>query len=146
MVGLVIEEMRQHPRQRRFMELAGHVAIAERAADGFVAEAADEAEDARILDLACRPEIGERVVENLVQSLDAARHSLETAHPDAIADEDVVERRMNRAEEGRPIRAVVGRAQRGAGLIEATIGPGVVAAEAMEVAAVHAGSSSCRRR
>src|SRR5882724_7781816 len=133
-MSLVIEEMRQHPRQRCFMGLAGHVAIAEGAGDRIVAEAADEAEDARILNLARRPEIGEFVVENLIQPLDTTRHAFEAAHPDAIADEYVVERRANRAEERRPIRAVVWRAQCGASLIEATIGPGVVAAEAIEVA------------
>ena len=75
--------------------------------------------------------------------LHEAGELFEAAHPHAIADENVVERGVDRSEERRARRAAVGRTQRGAGLIEATIGPCVVAAEAMEVAAVHAGLSSC---
>src|SRR5882672_7420627 len=110
MVSLVIEEVRQHPRQRRFLRLAGHVAIAQRAGEGIIAEATDEAEDACVFARARRPESGEFIIEDLIESLDAARGAFEAAHPDAIADEDVVERGVDRTEEGRSPRAVVVRA------------------------------------
>src|SRR5262245_31516204 len=142
MMGLVIEEVRERPAQLGLLRLTGHVAVAERAADRIVAEPADEAADAGIFGRARRPEIGEGVVEDLVQPFDAARHALEPAHPDAVADQDVIQGGVNRAEEGRPPGAVVLNTQRSAGLIEATIGPGVVAGEAMEIAAVHAGPAS----
>ena len=110
MVGLVIEEMRKGPGQRILLRLAGHIAISKCVLKGLVAEASDEAEDAAVFGLAGRTEIGELIVKDLIEPLDPARHPLEPAHPHTISDQDVVEGGVNRAEEGRPPRAVVGRA------------------------------------
>src|SRR3546814_17141444 len=58
------------------------------------------------------------------------RAALEAAKPDAVADQDVVARRMQAAEETRPGGVIGVRRQRGAGVIDSRLGPAVVAGEA----------------
>jgi hypothetical protein len=55
----------------------------------------------------------------------------------------MVERTADRAEERGPLGRQVGGTQPAAGLIEATIGPGVVAGETVKVTGVHLRDSAC---
>jgi hypothetical protein len=55
----------------------------------------------------------------------------ETAHPDAIANQQVVECAVQRLEEGTPISAIVRIRDLGSGVVEALVAPGVVAGEHM---------------
>lgn len=143
-VGLMIEDVGQRPDQRRFLRLPGHVAIAQRAAHQvIIIERAGVGEDVRVLRFARRPERDEVVMESLVEALDVARSALEAGEPDPIADQDVIQGRVNGTEERWPLRPIVGNAQLRAGVIEPTIGPGVVARETMEIGAVHPDGLSC---
>ena len=72
---------------------------------------------------------GEVVVEDGVEALRHIALAGEALHPDAVADQQVVERAVQRLEEGAAVGAVVGVGQRGGGVIEPLVAPGVVAGE-----------------
>ena len=63
----------------------------------------------------------------------------EAPHPDAIADQKMIESAVQRFEEGASVSAIVGLRNLSGGVIEALIAPGVIAGKHM-IAGQHGGT------
>ena len=131
---LVVEEMQQQ-RHQRLLDLSrvAQRAIAHEPVEVGLAQPRDIGGDAGVLGLPRRPQLAEIVVEDAFEALRRITRAGEAAHPDPVADQDVVQRAVQRAEEGAAIGAVVFVGQPGRGIVEALVGPFVVGRQHVEM-------------
>ena len=108
-------------------------AIAERALEIGVREALDVSDDAAVLRLPRRPQRREIVVEDRVELLRLVAFAGEAMHPDAVAEQQVVERPVQRAEEGAAVGAVVGVRDLRRRAVQPLVHPGVVGRQHFEL-------------
>ena len=130
-MGLVVEEMRQ----RRSEALAdrAHVRyrdVGEAAVEFLFRQSFDIVGDARILGLSrdrcSAPKASWMIASSRAGCVAVAR---EAVHPDAVGDEDMVERALHRGEEGVDVAAELLRRELGGRAVEPGIGPGIVGGE-----------------
>src|SRR5262249_337155 len=136
MVRLVIEQVAQNDPERGAEALATCVEIIERLVEARPIQALDHADQTVVLRDARDLQRGEITVEDLVER-DLLGSPLDAAEPDAIANHDMVERRVDRAEETRARLQVLALWKLGAGSVEPGVGPGVVAREGAVIAIGH---------
>ena len=130
MVGLVVEEMRQRRRQRLGdVGRPGDRAVAEGAGEVGLAQAVDIGDDALVLRAARFGKRRQVVEQDLVEPRRLRALAGEAAHPDAVGDQQVVERAVERAEEGAAVGAVVGIGELRRRLVEALVGPAIIGGE-----------------
>ena len=112
MMRLMIEKMRQRGIDplldlRRLRDRA----IRDCARQLRLIEPIDEADDASSSRITRRAQIGEGFVQDRIEPRRRLALAGETLHPDAVGDEQMVERAVNRFEEGTPIGAIIGIAE-----------------------------------
>jgi len=140
-VGLVVEEMHQDPAHRRGHRVARHVRVAQRRVGRRLVERVAVGDDLRVLGRARHVQADEIAVEDLVEAVDLRRMPGQPSHPQPVADQDVVERGVDRAEERRALHEQLVVVQLAAGGIEPRVGPLVVAREHAELVGLHAAAS-----
>ena len=86
----------------------------------------DPVDDPPVLRLAQQPEGGQGRVENGVEPRRGIAFTGEATHPDAVGDQDVIERAHHGFEEGADIPAVFLPGQFGGSVVNARIGPFVI--------------------
>ena len=101
----------------------------------FGLEAVDEGDDPGVFLGTGVGERGQVVEKDLIQRSDAAIDAFETTHPRAVADEDVVEGPVDRAEEGAAVGTIGVVFERAAGFVQPAIGPAVIAGEGARMVA-----------
>src|SRR5665811_2200486 len=99
------------------------------ASDVYKRQRFDIAADARVLAAARRPQGYEIVVQGRIKARRQFALAGKAPHPDAVADQQVIERAVHRLEEGAAVGAIVGVGQLGGGGIEPLVAPGVIAGE-----------------
>src|SRR5262249_43178980 len=90
-----------------------------------------------ILHATCYTQLYEVVVEYRIEAGGSCAFARETAHPDSITDQQVIEGAVQRLEESAAIGTVVRVRDLSSGIVEALVAPGVVTGEHM-VAGKHA--------
>ena len=85
--------------------------------------------DAFIFSAARRAQLCEIVVEDCIEARRGFALAGEAPHPDAVADQQMVEGTMQRFKEGAAIGAIVGIRDLRGRVIEALVAPGIVAGE-----------------
>ena len=129
-VGLVVEEMIERRRQRLLDLLRPHDGpVAERAGEVGLGQFLDIAADPLVLGAAGGAQRREVVIKDGVQALRHLALAGEACHPDAVADQQVVEGAVQRLEEGAAVGPVGGLAHLRRRVIEPFVAPGVVAGE-----------------
>jgi hypothetical protein len=91
-----------------------------------LAQCADVVENAFIFHASRCPQLHEIVVEDCIETGRDSTLGGEAAHPDAIADQEVVEGAVQRFEEGAPIGAIVPIRDLGRGVVEPFVAPGII--------------------
>jgi hypothetical protein len=130
MMGLVVEEMGKCGRKLLFDRCRiDEGAVANSTFKIVLAQAFDLAADARILGAPRGAQIVEIVVKDDIEILGQLALSGEALHPDAVADQQMVEGAMQRLEEGAAVGAVVCIAYLDHGVIEPLVAPGIVSGE-----------------
>ena len=100
MMGLMIEEMRKHLADRCHHRIARGGAIDQIVAQARWRKIVDERDDPLIQRAARRRQRRKIRMQNLIEPGDVgAATSIEPAHPDRIADQDVIKRLQQRGEE-----------------------------------------------
>jgi len=134
MMRLVIEEMQQE-RCKILLDLGGIAgrAIADDPSEIVVAKAVDIGDDARILGLTLRTQLDEIIIKNGVEIAKNCTLASEALQPDAVAEEKMVQRPMQRAEEGAAIGTVIAFGQRPRRVIEPPIDPFIIGREHLEL-------------
>jgi hypothetical protein len=98
-VRLVVEQMSEHLMERLRLLCAAGRGVVEGFRETLLAQVVDERDDLLILRAPRGTEVSEILVEHLVQSRATRAYPLETAHPQAVGHEEVVERPEKRPEE-----------------------------------------------
>ena len=129
--------MSEHQPQRRLLSLALGIRIGKRLVEAALGDAADEVYEMIVLGLTGDAQGDEIAVEHLVERDLRVGLVLNPGDPDAVADQQMIQRAMDRAEEGRARLHVLGLGQGGAGIVEPAIGPGVVTRQSEEIAFAH---------
>jgi hypothetical protein len=107
-VRLVVEEMVERGRQRLLdLDRPHESAVADGAGKVGVCQSSDIVADARILRGPRRPQWGEVVIEDGIEAFRQFARASEAGHPDAIADQQVIQGPVQRLEEGAAVGAVV---------------------------------------
>src|SRR5260370_4280700 len=136
MMRLMIEEVSKHDSKRRSESLARGAEIIERPIEARGVEAVDHADQPIVLrdprDLKCR----EIAIEDLVQRK-LLGPTLDAAKPNPVRNHEVIECRVDRAEEARPGFQVLALGKLGAGAIEPRIRPGIIAREGAVIGIAH---------
>src|SRR5262249_53644515 len=132
-MGLVIEEM-QKQRRQVLLELSGapRAAIAEPAREVSFREPRNVRTDARILGAPPRAQLREILVEDGVERLGLRALAGEAMHPDAVADQQMVQGAVQRAEERAAVPAILGVGNARGGGVEPLVDPGVVGRQQLE--------------
>src|SRR6476660_9533188 len=130
MVGLVIEEMVKRGGEDLFDILrVDDGAEADRFGEIPVAQGSDVMADAFIFGAARRAQLCEVIVQDSIKAGGVFSFAGEAPHPDAIADQKVVEGTLQRFKEDAAIGAIVGIRDLSGRRIEALVAPGAVAGE-----------------
>src|SRR5438477_6837164 len=129
-MGVMVEEVIER-RRKLLLDGArvGDRAIGDQPAEVFLGQTADVVDDALILRAAGRTQRAERFVQDGVEPLWGLASPGETLHPDAVRDQQVVERAVHRLEERPAIGAVHVVGQHCRSFIQALVGPAVVGRE-----------------
>jgi hypothetical protein len=137
MMCLVIEEMIQCFAQPLLdLRRLGDRGIAEACRKCRIVESFDIGLDAPILELARPPKLGKIVEQNGIEPGRRLALARESAHPDAVADEEMVQRAVERFEERTAVGSVVVILDERGGIVEAPVGPAVIGGEA-PIAVLH---------
>jgi hypothetical protein len=139
MVGLVVEPVVERGRQL-LHELFRRrdPAVTDHAGQPRLVETVDVGNDAPVLGLARRPEVGQALVHDGVEPIRRLTLAGEAFHPDAIGGEQMVQRAVHRLEERAFVGAILAIGQEPGGIVETAVRPGVVAGEG-DVVVFHAG-------
>src|SRR5579883_264605 len=137
MMRLVIEEMGEDPGETRLLGLAARRMISEQPVERRIVVAVDNGDESGVLGFPRLPQADEVVIENLVERLEAGILAGDPTQPDAIAHDQVIERAVDRAEEGEARLMVLDIRKLRASRVEASVGPGVVAGEVVEIGGLH---------
>jgi hypothetical protein len=133
---LVVDDMAEDLDQRPTLVLPGRVAVGELAGQRRLVETADDGDQPLVLGPAGGAQLGEIAIEFLVEALDAMGLAVETRQPNPVADQDVVQREVDRAEEGGPLRLALGVGELGASRVEPVVGPGVVGGQTAKIGGI----------
>src|SRR5262245_22615611 len=129
---LVIEEMVERRGERLLDVLrVDDGTEADRFGEVVLAQCTDIVPDAFVFRAPCRAQLREIVKEYRIEIRRDGALAGKTAHPDAIPNQQVVERAMEGPEEGAPVSAVVRIRDLGSGVVQALVAPPVVASEHM---------------
>src|ERR1051326_7179354 len=132
-VSLVVEEMQQQRRQQ-LLDLRGapRAAIADRARELPFRKPGDIFVDARVLGAAARAQLREILVKDRVELLGLLALAGEAMHPDAVAQQQMIERAVERAEERAAVAPILGVGNARRGIIEPLVDPRDVGREHRE--------------
>jgi hypothetical protein len=125
-VGLVVEDVHQRLPARLALRLACGGGVFEVGGDVGGGEAVHVADHALVFPLARRAQVLEVLEKNRVQLALRTAGALEAAHPNAVGDQQVVQRAVQAVEKDPGRAAVVVIGERGGGGVEAPVGPTVV--------------------
>src|SRR5690242_5188402 len=127
MVSLVIEEVKQQRRQM-LLEVGGaaRAVIADRAGEIPLRDSGDVLADPRVLGAARGAQLAEILEEDAVELPRLLALAGEPVHPDPVADEKMVQRAVQRPEEGAAVASVFGIGNAGSRVVEPLVDPGVV--------------------
>jgi hypothetical protein len=132
-VRLMVEQMSEHLVARLRMRYATGRGVVEGFRETLLVQVVDECDDLLILRAPRSTELPEILVTHLVQSRATRTYPLQTAHPEPVRHEQVVESPEKRPEESAPVfRQRLRRKLCGSG-IEALIRPAIVQSEHAEV-------------
>jgi hypothetical protein len=138
MVGLVIEPVRERRNEAGDHRLGRrHAAIADGPLERLIAERIDDGNDALILRLPSRAQRREILEQDRIEPVLRLALAGDALKPDAVGDQQMIERAMHRAEEGAAVGAIVRVIERGRGLVEAPVSPLIVTREDGEVVVHH---------
>ena len=127
---LMIEEMVERG-AKRLLDVArvGERAVAQREREVGLGAGIDPRADPRILGTARRAQRREIVVQDGVEPRGMLAAAGEAAHPDAVGEQQVIERAVHRLEERAAVGAIVGVGKPRGRVVEALIGPRIVGGE-----------------
>ena len=123
-MGLVVEEVRDRHPERVLARAAGHAAVADRAGEPLGVKPVDPGLDVAVGLDALAAQVVEVGVEHLIVHADPDRVAVavareadlrvlgEAPEPDAVGPEDVIQRAVQRAEEGAEIALALGVVER----------------------------------
>ena len=133
-VGLVIEPVRQRRRQCLLEFLRrGDAAVFDGAFDAPVVQPFHEAHDPPVLGLARGAQFAEGLEQDRVQPVRCVALAGKALHPDPVGDDEVVQRPVQRSEEGAARAAIGFVRQRPRRLVNPLIGPAIIGGEHLEM-------------
>src|SRR5579883_3292212 len=133
MMGLVVEQVREDLADAAALGHPGQGAVLEGSLQLCFAPGLDEGRETPVLRQARRVERRQRLVQGRPKRRRELAATGEPVEPDAVGDQQMVERAVEAAEVGAGIAVVVLPGQRRGRTVEARVGPGVIAGHHAEV-------------